>query len=769
MPGSPTPVEVFYSYAHEDEAFRKELEKHLSLLQRQGVISVWHDRQIVPGTDWAQAIDEHLERASIILLLISADFLASDYCYGVEMTRALERHQANEARVIPILLRPVDWHSAPFAHLQALPKNAKAISTWKNRDQAFADVAASIRRAVEDLSLQASAPRTGLPPVWYVPYPRNALFIGRDALLTQLRRQLQAGQATALSQPQAISGLGGIGKTQIAVEYAYRYHQDYKVVLWARAESTEALTSSYDTIASLLNLPEKEVQKQAITVQAVKTWLQTHRGWLLILDNADDLTMVRDFLPSGGKGHLLLTTRAHAIGRIAQRIQVAKMEPEEGALFVLRRAGILEAEEPLNKASSRDQANALVIVQEMDGLPLALDQAGAYIEETGCGLAGYLTLYQQRRMDLLQARGEYTYDHPESVATTWSLSFEKVEQANPAAADLLRLCAFLAPDAIPEEIITKGAADLTPMLQSLASDPFLLDAAIKELLRYSLIQRDAEEKLLSLHRLVQAVIKEGMDQNAQRQWAERTMRAVHTSLPAVELGNWQAWERVVTHAQTCAELLEHYVIQLPEAAALLYQTGWYLTERARYDEAEPLLVQAYAMSEQAQGPEHLDTARDADSLANLYRKQGRYAEAEPLYQRVLHINEQQLGPEHPDVATSLNGLANLYRKQGKYVEAEPLYQRDLRIWEQQWGPEHPFVAISLNGLADLYTEQGKYTEAEPLYQRSLAIQEQTFVPDHPSIVTTLEQYASLLRQMQRNEEAAQLEERVREIRAWSTF
>jgi len=445
------------------------------------------------------------------------------------------------------------------------------------------------------------------------------------------------------------------------------------------------------------------------------------------------------------------------------------MEPEEGALFVLRRAGILEAEEPLNKASSRDQANALVIVQEMDGLPLALDQAGAYIEETGCGLAGYLTLYQQRRMDLLQARGEYTYDHPESVATTWSLSFEKVEQANPAAADLLRLCAFLAPDAIPEEIITKGAADLTPMLQSLASDPFLLDAAIKELLRYSLIQRDAEEKLLSLHRLVQAVIKEGMDQNAQRQWAERTMRAVHTSLPAVELGNWQAWERVVTHAQTCAELLEHYVIQLPEAAALLYQTGWYLTERARYDEAEPLLVQAYAMSEQAQGPEHLDTARDADSLANLYRKQGRYAEAEPLYQRVLHINEQQLGPEHPDVATSLNGLANLYRKQGKYVEAEPLYQRDLRIWEQQWGPEHPFVAISLNGLADLYTEQGKYTEAEPLYQRSLAIQEQTFVPDHPSIVTTLEQYASLLRQMQRNEEAAQLEERVREIRAWSTF
>src|SRR5260221_9796791 len=149
MPDSSTPVEVFYSYAHKDEVFRNKLETHLSLLRRQGLITAWHDRHILPGTDWAQAIDEHLERASVILLLISADFLASDYCYGIEMQRALERHQANEARVIPILLRPVDWHGAPFEHLLALPTDAKAITTWSNQDAAFADVAAGVRRAVE--------------------------------------------------------------------------------------------------------------------------------------------------------------------------------------------------------------------------------------------------------------------------------------------------------------------------------------------------------------------------------------------------------------------------------------------------------------------------------------------------------------------------------------------------------------------------------------------------------------------------------------------
>jgi hypothetical protein len=257
MPDSSTPVEVFYSYAHEDEAFCDNLQKHLTLLRRQGLITAWHNRHILPGADWAQAIDEHLERASVILLLISADFLASDYCYGLEMQRSLQRHQANEARVIPILLRPLDWDKAPFAHLQALPTNAKPITTWSNRDAAFTDVAAGIRRVIEDLSsLEASAPRAALPPIWNVPYPRNSFFIGREELLTRLRTQLQVGQASVLSQPQAIIGLGGIGKTQLALEYAYRYHQDYQAILWARADSPEALVSSYVAFATLLRLQE---------------------------------------------------------------------------------------------------------------------------------------------------------------------------------------------------------------------------------------------------------------------------------------------------------------------------------------------------------------------------------------------------------------------------------------------------------------------------------------------------------------------------------
>ena len=149
MAESSTPVEIFCSYAYEDQMWLRKLENHLSPLRRQGLVSFWHNRLITPGTDWARDIDTHLETASIILLLVSADFFASDYCYGVEMKRALERHQRGEAQVIPILARPVDWRYAPFAHLRVLPTNIWPLSTWMNEDAALADVADNLRRVLE--------------------------------------------------------------------------------------------------------------------------------------------------------------------------------------------------------------------------------------------------------------------------------------------------------------------------------------------------------------------------------------------------------------------------------------------------------------------------------------------------------------------------------------------------------------------------------------------------------------------------------------------
>ena len=147
-----TPIEVFFSYSHKDETLRDELADHLAMLKNQGLIKAWHDREITASSEWAGAIDEHLESAQIILLLISASFLASKYCHDIEMKRAMERHEQKEARVIPIILRPVDWTGALFGKLQALPKNAKPVTSWTDRDEAFTDVAKGIRRLVEEMN-----------------------------------------------------------------------------------------------------------------------------------------------------------------------------------------------------------------------------------------------------------------------------------------------------------------------------------------------------------------------------------------------------------------------------------------------------------------------------------------------------------------------------------------------------------------------------------------------------------------------------------------
>src|SRR6266568_2546559 len=607
------------------------------------------------------------------------------------------------------------------------------------------------------------SPRT----LWNVPFRRNPFFTGREELLALLHRSLVDRRTAALTQPQVISGLGGIGKTQVAVEYAYRYRDEYRFVLWVRAAAHETIISDFVALAHLLHLPEKDDQDQNLVVAALKRWFTQHKGWLLILDNADDLVQVYDFLPINGLGHVLLTTRSHAVGS-------------------------------LDQATKEDQIQAEAIVLEMDGLPLALDQAGAYIEEMRCSLSSYFDLYHIHRKDLLQRRGKFSTDHPESVTTTWSLSFQRVEQINPAASDLLRLCAFLDPDAIPEEIITEGVLEPSSFLSLLAADPLKLNEAIEVLLHFSLIRRNPNTTMLTVHRLVQAVIKEVMNDETQCQWAERTVRIVNRIFPDVVYETWIRCQRYLPHAQACELLIEQYRFFFPEAGRLLNQAGSYLYFHAQYADAEPLLKQALTIREQVLGSKHPDMVISLNNLALLYRAQSKYAEAElllrhvlenqeqesgrwepgmiqslidlaflcqiqsryeeaeQLMKRALDISEQVLGPQHFLTVRSLNYVAGLYRIQGKYEEAEQLMKRVVAIREQTLGPEHPDTGGALNSLGLLYNIWGKYTDAEPLLKRALLIREQVLGPLHPYTAISLNTLGAVYQAEGRYEEAEQL-------------
>jgi NB-ARC domain len=224
-------------------------------------------------------------------------------------------------------------------------------------------------------------------------------------ILDTLRQTLEKRKRAALS------GLGGVGKTQTAVEYAYQYRALYTAVFWARAEWRDQLLGDFVSIAVKLNLPSSQAKEQEVTVAEVKRFLETHTGWLLILDNADDLDVAREFLPQDPQGHVLLTTRAHALGGLAESLSIEDMQPEEGALLLLRRARLIAKDASIASASEAERSVAVQISRELGGLPLALDQAGAFIEETPSSLTEYLTLYRTEKSKLLLGEPGNLGDH----------------------------------------------------------------------------------------------------------------------------------------------------------------------------------------------------------------------------------------------------------------------------------------------------------------------------------------------------------------------
>ena len=651
----------------------------------------------------------------------------------------------------------LNWSQERLA--EALRVHTRSINRWENdkalphgyyREQLcriFNKKPEELFAPLEDLPVTPKEEPASLD-VWMVPHRRNQYFTGREDAIRYLRDAFTMRKTSVSSLTCAISGLGGIGKTQVAVEYASRYTDEYPVVLWARADSYQSLIADFATFARAgrLNLPEQADPDQAQVVEAVKRWLRQQKGWLLILDNADDIEMVDDFIPVRSEGHALLTTRSQLTGPGMKSFELEKLGPVEGALLLLRRARIIEADAPLSAAREADRINAEAISTLLDGLPLALDQAAAYIEEKQSGLAAYQKLYQTHHEALLKQRGAGKREYSYTVATTWSLSFAQLDQAeNPSAADLLRLCAFLYPDGIPESLILKGASSSISGVQQFARDPLLLDHAIRTLREYSLLRRTLETGHIIMHRLVQTVLKDAMDRETHRIWAERAVCVVSAAFPQAEFTTWSVCQEYLPHALICAELIDQWDMQLLEAAQLLDRTTQYLLDHARYTQAETLCRRALRIRESLQGAQHLDTAGTTHLLAMVCAAQGDYDAAEPLFQRALTIYESAdtPGAHESEIAKILTGLAILYDEQGKYDLARPLHLRALALYEAQPHLNAVEMAECLSNLALHYFDLAEYDLAEPLYLRALAIQERAPNPAHPTYAHTLHNLAAL--------------------------
>ncbi|GLT24638.1 hypothetical protein GCM10007933_41270 [Zoogloea oryzae] len=615
----------------------------------------------------------------------------------------------------------------------------------------------------------------------------GALFMGRDADLDALAAHLGPAPTSAEHPTacMALWGLGGIGKTRLALEYAWRRGGGHHARLLLGASSPATLHANLAALCApgALDLPEHHLTEEPRRHAAAIAWLNHHPGWLLILDNADDesaAAAVEALRARLTGGHILITSRLPNWSTAIHAREVAVLAPDSAADFLLLRTANRRATQP------DDEADAARLAHELGYLALALEQAGAYIAKLRLSFGEYLERWQRQRSKVLEWFDPRLMQYHASVAITWQTSFE---QLTPSARRLLQRLAWLAPAPIPTTLLD------VPIPGENAD----LREALVELEALSLARFSDNGGSFTVHRLVQAVTQQDQATDPDHARLAEALQWVDDAFVGEpqDVRNWPILDPLADHAVAvadhgatngltgpCARLFNevgvllnakaqyaeaeslkrrtltineiHFGPDHPEVATCLNNLATLLQATNRLAEAEPLMRRALAIDEASFGPDHPDVAIDLNNLAQLLQATNRLAEAEPLMRRALAIDEASFGPDHPTVATRLSNLASLLQATNRLAEAEPLIRRALAIDEASFGPDYPTVAIRLNNLAQLLKATSRLAEAEPLMRRALAIDEASFGPDHPDVAIDLNNLAQLLQATKRLAEAEPL-------------
>jgi tetratricopeptide (TPR) repeat protein len=732
--------DFFVSYNQADRAWAEWIAWQLEETGYTTVLQAWDFR---PGGNFVLDMQRAASQVERTVIVLSDDFLASAFTRPEWAAASAQDPTGEKGILVPVRVRAcnpqgllraltyIDLVTALEAGDEAAARDTLLTGVQRGRRKpAIAPQfphGMAVPRSVPD------RPRfSALPPIWNVPHVRNPNFTGRDELLDQIRGGVTSGQPTALTQ--ALAGLGGVGKTQLATEYAYRYASEYELVWWVRAEEPATLAADYAALAQELARtrqsdeqdPDWKAADQRMVIVAVRRWLRQHGNWLVAFDNATVPTALDNYLPQTATGHVLITSRNPIWYEVASVFKVENLPRDQAIALLLKLTG------------QADDEMAGQLADLLGHLPLALAQAGGYMQASQRSLSSYVDLFQTRSEALLR-RGTASKDYPWTVATTWQLAFQ--QESRPAA-DLLNLCAFFAPDNIPRAVLSDGAEHVPEPLGACLVDPLDFDVAVESLQQYSLI--GATEDALSVHRLVQAVTRDRLQDNLRKAWAEVAVRLVNAAFPNVEVQTWPTCAQLLSHAFVTVEHARALKIEDEQTSRLLNQVGFYLRERALFTEARTALEQALAMRERVLGSDHPDTAQSLNNLGSLLRDLGDLNGARSNYERALTIREKALGQDHPSTAQSLNNLGFLIQTQGNLARARPYLERALGIRENVLGPDHPDTATSLNTLGFLLHRQAYFADADPYYKRALAIREKVLGPYHPSTAQSLNNLGLLL-------------------------
>jgi tetratricopeptide (TPR) repeat protein len=744
-------VDFFVSYASADRAWAEWIAWQLEDEGYQVVVQAW---DFGPGRDWAHEMQEATATAERVLAVLSAAYLQSSHGEAEWRAFYAKDPSGERARLLPVRVSDVeppgllttriyvdlvgrDATSARMA-LLAAARNARGKPT---QEPEFPGGSLSEVSATETPRFPGD-----LPPLWNVPFQPNPFFVGRDLILAELQTRLQAPEATV--RRVVLTGLGGVGKTSVAVEYVYRHQADYDLVWCVNGEQPASLFADLAALAGHLGLAPDAPQHEQIA--ALRSWLEHQPRWLVVLDNVDTPEAVAEWLPRSTTGHVLLTSRV-GVGweQLASVLPVEALAPADATGLLLGRAG---------ETGPAAEAAAARLAATLGGLPLALEQAAAYVAATGTiTLAGYAELFATRALELLKRGQPLGYQH--TVATTWSLALESLRESEQGAVDLLTLASFLAPDDLPQPLLASHAQALPEPLVSVADDPLALADAVATLRRHSLVRVVADG--LYVHRLLQTVVRASLAEETQQAWAPVAVRLLRAAFPVAsdQVVNWPECERLLPHVLAVADHGRRLEVESEGWLSLLSQAAAYLWSRGLYWHALPLYEQTYVGWHQLLGADHPSTLGSMYGRAETHRALGELQEARKLHERTLAARRQFLGEDHPATLASMNSLALTRRDLGDLQGAHHLFKETLAARRRVLGEHHPDTLWSMNSLAVTRYALGDPQSAQKLHEQTLAARRRVLGEDHPDTLWSMNNLAATRRGLGDLQGARQLFER----------
>ena len=568
-------------------------------------------------------------------------------------------------------------------------------------------------------------------------------------------------------------GLGGTGKTQLAIAHARKHQHTYSAILWVNGNSRDTVLQSLSAFGRRAGVdgrsePTTHAAQQAPDIEAeaaaVLRWfaLEGNHRWLMVFDNIDrdvgsseedaQAFKVTSFLPSADHGSVLITTRLSSLRVMGQSTKVGSLQLDQSQELLSHHSGLHPASPGKISVPSEPRNASLIIyftgmatlIERLGYLALALVQAGTYMHETQTGCSKYLDLYEASWTQLA-AETPHLLDYENgSIQTTWMISYERVRQDNRTAGKLLQLWGNLDHQDVWYGLFLRGrdgCQEEYSWLQELTGSEIGFKRVMKSLLAYSLIESHRDRESYSMHPVVHDWCAETISAG-QGDLMLAALTIVGTAAPDhSEAEFWLLQQRLLLHADQCVRQLDDlealHHLESVESSDALHNIGSLFADQGKYTEAEKIYRRALDGSEKVSGPGHTSTLNTVNNLGVLYQKQGKLVEAEKMYQRALEGNEKVSGPGHISTLNTVNNLGVLYRNQGKLVEAEEMYRRALEGQEKVLGPDHISTLSIVNNLGELCRNQGKLVEAEKIYQRALEGKEKALGPDHISTLNTV--------------------------------